>query len=217
MIRQTTSGLWIIDGDSHISKWVEEKGQLEHDFQTLPLILPLIQEGDVVVDAGANIGDTCGPFLDRVGPTGKVFAFEPNPDAYACLVKNCPDASCYQVALSHEAVSYPFQRCENEGAGHITNNSTETVQAVTLDSFKLDRLDFLKIDVEGFEMHVLGGAYQTITSCRPMMLIEVNDAALRCPKRDGRTSLRSRERCSHFTKCRASLGGISRNGCIAKG
>lgn len=179
MIRQTASGLWVIDGDSHISAWIEAKGQLQHDFQTFPLILPLIKAGDTVVDAGANIGDSTGPFLERVGPAGKVFAFEPNPDAFACLVKNCPDASCYQVALSHEAVAYPFQRCENEGASHITNNSTETVQAITLDSFKLDKLDFLKIDVEGFELHVLGGAHQTIKDCRPTMLIEINEGALR--------------------------------------
>lgn len=179
MIRQTASGLWIIDGDSHISNWVEEKGQLQHDFQTLPLILPLINEGDVVVDAGANIGDTAGPFLKRVGPTGKVYAFEPNPEAFQCLLRNCSTAYCYNTALSHEAVSYPFQRCENEGAGHITNNSTETVQAVTLDSFKLEKLDFLKIDVEGFEMHVLGGAFETIDRCKPTMLIEINEGALR--------------------------------------
>lgn len=179
MIRQTASGLWIIESDSHISKWVEEKGQLQHDFQTLPLILPLIKEGDVVVDAGANIGDSTDPFLERVGLTGTVYAFEPNEDAFSCLVKNCPRATCYKAALSHEFASYPFQRCENEGASHITNNSTETVQAVTLDSFKLEKLDFLKIDVEGFEVHVLGGSFETIDRCRPQMLIEINEGALR--------------------------------------
>lgn len=179
MIRQTASGHWVIGGDKWISAWVEAKGQLQHDYQTLPLIMPEINAGDIVVDAGANIGDTTGPLLERVGPTGKVYAFEPNRDAFACLVKNCPAACCYCVALSNEAVSYPFARTENAGASHITENySDETVQAITLDSFKLDRVDFLKIDVEGFESHVLCGAETTINACHPKMLIEINEGAL---------------------------------------
>lgn len=179
MIRQTKEGLWIIDGDKWISAWVEEHGSLHHDHQTLPLVLHLINKGDVVVDVGANIGDSTGPFLERVGDQGKVFAFEPHPEAFACLVKNCPQASCYQVALSHETVVYPFQRKANVGASHICQNAEDRVQAVTLDSFKLEKCDAIKVDCEGFEAHVLKGARRTIRDYKPIIVMEINEGALR--------------------------------------
>lgn len=56
-LRTTRMGHWIIDGDTHISKWVEETGRLGHDQDLLPRILKLIRPGDVVVDVGAFIGD----------------------------------------------------------------------------------------------------------------------------------------------------------------
>jgi hypothetical protein len=53
-----------------------------------------------------------------------------------------------------------------------SNSSLVTVQAISLDSLKLPRIDFIKIDVEGMEMAVLAGAIESVKHHRPAMLIE---------------------------------------------
>ncbi len=176
----------VIDGDTHISKWVEEHGRLDHDEYSLGLILPHIKEGDWVVDAGAFIGDHTVAYLKAVGPTGKVIAFEPNPDAYNCLFHNCPDAQKVHAGLGDKEQKLRFSTSTNFGASHICGLGDKKVDILTLDSFNLPRLDFLKMDVEGFEISALTGAKATILKYRPVMWIEVNEHAL---QRNGETPL----------------------------
>lgn len=80
----------VIDEDTHISKWVAEKGTLENEREFIEtLILPHVKfEGSVVIDVGAFIGDHSATYSRLVGPEGVVFAIEPNPAAYECLLHN---------------------------------------------------------------------------------------------------------------------------------
>ncbi len=78
----------VIEFDSHISSWVEEAGRLCHDSMVHESILPLIKEGDWVVDAGAYIGDHTIAYAEKVGSRGRVIAFEINPPALECLKHN---------------------------------------------------------------------------------------------------------------------------------
>lgn len=177
-IKQTPAGHWVLVEDTAISRWIEQHGSLQHDFHTLPKVLEEIQPGDVVVDAGACVGDTCGPFLERVGQKGHVIAFEPHPDAYECLKLNCPTASVFQVALSDNQDGAGMMFDPNAGASYLKDVGETFVRTMTLDSMELDRLSFLKIDVEGMELSVLRGAEQTIARFHPKLLIEVNQGAL---------------------------------------
>lgn len=180
MIRQTKAGHWIIDGDSHIGKWVEDEGRLDHDY-SLQKVLPLIPVGGVVVDAGAYIGDHTVAYLRKVGPTGKVHAFEPNPEAWECLIRNCPQAKCYQCGLgAMDTGSILVSEGENYGAFYLNTMGSEgkIVSLRTLDSLNLPRLDYLKLDIEGYEPLALKGSEETLKRCSPIMLIEVNRGAL---------------------------------------
>lgn len=184
-IRQTKEGIWVLVNDTHISRWVEERGQLQHDFQTLPKVLEEIQPGDTVIDVGAFIGDTAKPFLDRVGPMGHVYCFEPNPLAYECLMRNFKDVSNVSIdmnPLSDVEKDVALLTEENAGASFITEHSEVTnVRSVTLDNFfwpPIRRLEFIKIDVEGYELNVLRGAEQTINRFHPKLLVEINEGAL---------------------------------------
>lgn len=182
-IKQTPQGIWVLVNDSHISRWVEEHGSLYHDKQTLPLVLPEINEGDHVVDVGAHIGDTAGPFLYRVGKSGFVFAIEPNHDAYECLVRNLRQigtddnwTAVKYAASDDDLETVGLSSDLNAGAIRVEGNGS--IPTAKIDSFNLGRVDFLKIDVEGFELRVLKGAEQTINRFHPKMLIEVNHGAL---------------------------------------
>lgn len=180
-IIQTKEGIWVLRNDSHISRWIEQHGSLQHDYQTLPIVLEHINKGDHIVDAGAFVGDTAKPFLDRIGQTGLLHCFEPNPAAFECLRLNLPiqlNVRFVETALSDTSGVIGLEAGENAGGSHLSAGSPVKVRTIALDSFELSRLDFLKLDVEGCELRALRGAEKTISKFHPKMLIEINHGAL---------------------------------------
>lgn len=173
-----SNGIAVIEGDTHISKWVEDEGRLDHDQYALPIILDHIKEGDVVVDAGAFIGDHTIAYTKAVGSSGKVIAFEPNPVAYECLVHNCPDAIAFNLGIGSKSEELKLATDINAGASHI-GDGNQVIKVVALDSMPFERLNFIKIDVEGFELMALHGAKKTIEAHKPTMWIEINVYALK--------------------------------------
>lgn len=174
------TGIAVIEGDTHLSAWVEQTGRLDHDQSTLPVILPLIKPGDVVVDAGANIGSHTIAYINAVGDKGIVLAFEPNPPAFECLMHNCPQANNYRLGLSDSLGFFDVVPNVNAGATHLGQASIDgnAAQTIRLDSFELPRLNFFKLDIEGFELLALRGARETIQRCRPIIMCELNVGAL---------------------------------------
>lgn len=173
-------GVMVIDGDTHVSKWVEQQGKLRIAEKYLKPFQKYVPVGGTVVDAGAMIGDHTATYADWVGYEGKVLAFEPNPEAFNCLAHNTRDMMqvfAYRSGLSDGNDSFAMVLSENAGASHISEIKG-SVQVWDLDHFRLDRLDFIKLDIEGFETRALQGAFQTIQKLRPVMLIEVNEGAL---------------------------------------
>jgi FkbM family methyltransferase len=173
----TNNGIAVLEQDTHISRWVEETGLIDHGQQIEKTFRKWIKPGDTVVDVGGLIGDHTVPYAQIVGPEGLVLAFEPNPPAFECLKHNTspyPWVDIYDMGLSdHQDVLFIVPN-ENVGASHLTDRGEgETIAVETLDSFRLDRLDFIKIDVEGMEIDVLDGALETINRCRPIILVEV--------------------------------------------
>ena len=167
----------IIDGDTHISRWVEESGRMDHDQSVLPLLTPYLT--GIAVDVGAFIGDHT-VFYAKHAP--RVFAFEPNPTAFECLCHNAPpNVRCLKMGLG--AANGSASIIQNPNAGMAALVPGDDIPIVALDSFNLSGVSFVKIDAEGWECDVLEGARETIARCRPVMLIEVNDSALRAQGR----------------------------------
>lgn len=183
-IRELSNGIWIIEGDTHIGKWIEQQERLDHDQNALPDILPFINEGDVVVDGGAFVGDHTIAYYNKVGPEGEVHAFEPNPLAMECLRHNLPKnyrLSTYQVALGDKDTNGLALSGNNNNYGGAYLGSHMPVANVSM--MRLDDLhlspDFIKLDVEGCEVKALIGMEDTIRRRHPTMVIEVNETALR--------------------------------------
>lgn len=168
----------VIDGDTHISKWVEESGRLDHDQYALPIILQHIKPGDTVIDAGAFIGDHTIAYIKAVGPTGQVYAFEPNQEAFECLKHNCPEALNFNVGVSDKYEFVNYSKSDNAGAGRISRSGMDKIQTVQLDTLEISKLNFLKMDIEGHELKALLGAQQMIAKFKPTMWIEINAGAL---------------------------------------
>lgn len=143
----------------------------------------LVKRGDLAVDVGCNVGDYAFE-LGRL--TGRVVAFEPNPYVYR-FVKGLRLAGVdlRQIALADTAgtarLAVPA-RVGGHGLGSLRDTSGEDqqldhfeVRTERLDALGLDKVAFVKIDVEGFEEAVLSGAEQTIARDRPALLIEIEE------------------------------------------
>jgi len=183
-IKTLPSGIWVIQEDTHVSKWIEQENRLDHDQNTLPFILPHIKPDSVVIDAGAFVGDHTVAYLKAVGPKGHVHAFEPNRIAFQCLIHNV-DASrvtFWNIALGETQMMVEMSRNNNNFAGSYLHDGTDMVlcQAtmMPLDSFRIAP-DFIKWDIEGCELKALKGAELTIKLYRPVMVMEINYEALR--------------------------------------
>lgn len=188
---KTKQGIWTLKGDTHFKVWIEQTGRLDHDQHFLSYLLPCIPKGGTAIDIGAFIGDHTHAYIQKAinGAGGKVYAFEPNPQAYECLVRNCPLSVNVNKALGHQNGSLSFNKTQgNYGASFVSASTsahdlkTQQVETVRLDDFMetedVTRLDFIKIDAEGYEPFILQGALKTLMKFRPIMCVEMVDQHL---------------------------------------
>jgi FkbM family methyltransferase len=153
----------------------------------IELIEPLCRPGDCVLDIGANVGDWTLPMALRVGPLGKVIAFEPVPYLAETIVKTARVnrhswVEVQQLALSSTdgTTEFSVERANSGGSrlGRMEGDfSLIPVKTARLDSIlasrpDIERVDFVKIDVEGFEEAVLQGARASLARFRPGLLVE---------------------------------------------
>jgi FkbM family methyltransferase len=134
----------------------------------------LIHKGDRVLDVGANIGYYTLLFGDLVSPDGFVSAIEPDSENFELLVNNVkiPLAlgltEVHNLALGNKEHAAPlFRAIENTGMHRMYSSvccgdGFTEVQVIRGDSLELAPLDFLKIDIEGYEPFALQGLIQTI-------------------------------------------------------
>ena len=163
----------IIEGDTHLSRWIAEKKRLDADVDGfIPRILDLILPGSVVIDAGASLGDHTAAYATKAA---RVHAFEPQPESFECLRQNCANlnVTMYNCGLSDHEGQMRIERRTNVGASPIASNGDTPISVRTLDSFGLAPA-LIKFDVEGHEIPALRGARNTIMRFRPVLVIEVN-------------------------------------------
>jgi FkbM family methyltransferase len=177
--------------------WIERlmwAGVYEPDL--VGLYKSVLRAGMTVLDVGANIGYFSALAAGLVGRT--VFAFEPSPACFSHLTRNLapfPTAQASQVAIGDQngTAQFRFSQLPDEtGWGSLIPDQNGSMQeteipVLTLDSWaherNLQRVDFLKIDVEGAEYRVLRGALETLSQYRPIVVAELNAV---CLARDGR-------------------------------
>lgn len=162
----------------------------------------LLRCGDVAVDAGANIGGYTQMLALSVCASGRVHSFEPFRLTFQMLNANVALAGLVNVHTYHRALSNKVERSKAVGtdvrdpqqqtiwnslvipresvlqneAGFLWSEEeaeVEEIQCITLDSLALPRVDFMKIDVEAMEGHVILGALETIQRSHPSILVEV--------------------------------------------
>ena len=162
--------------------------------ETVRAFSRLIAPGAVVFDIGANVGAHTLQLARIVGGEGRVFAFEPTAFAFAKLSRNLAlnpdmagrvtaeqamlvadgDASLPQALysswpLSGDAGAHP----RHQGCLKSTDGAAVTTVDAYVEQHGIERIDLFKIDVDGFECDVLGGARRTLERLRPRIIMEL--------------------------------------------
>jgi len=146
-----------------------------------------------IVDVGANIGTYCLELAVKF-PEYKIYAFDPIVPTYEELTTNISlngftNIEAYQVALGDREYELQAEDPNRSGAyggitlleeiekirGGVGFFNTISYNVRTLDSFNLENVSLIKIDVEGMELDVIAGSVDTITRCSPMLIFEAWD------------------------------------------
>lgn len=155
-----------------------------------------IKSGDVVIDIGAHIGLMAAVFGKLVKENGKVFSFEPTPGSYSIL---CETVRINKLNKIVTPVNMPVTEksglvnfCISDNVIDVANTLTPweegkslkvlSIRSTSIDDFveseKLNKLDFIKIDAEGAELQVLKGGYKTIKHFKPKINLALHPAAI---------------------------------------
>ncbi len=135
-----------------------------------------ISAGMTIIDIGANIGLYSIFLADLVGPGGRVFAFEPDPVLFEAAVANCTQngkgdvITLHNLALGSRAGHAALYRSGFNSGDNRLSASPKHRENVGVEIARLDdvlrgvKIDFVKMDVQGWEPEVLRGMEETLKS-----------------------------------------------------
>lgn len=170
------SGLAFPDSDVFMASEVTAAGT--YQLPNLEAALRYVTEFGCAIDAGAHVGTWSKVMGQRFE---RVVAFEPADDTFECLQLNLMNAgienvNCVRAALGSKAghvsmvIDAQNKARGNTGARHVRDGGKIPVMAI--DTLALERVGFIKLDIEGSEPEALRGAKDTIKRCRPVILYE---------------------------------------------
>ncbi|MBC7329533.1 FkbM family methyltransferase [bacterium] len=159
---------------------------LLNKYQEPPVI---VEEGDIVIDCGANIGVASLLFAKKAGKGGKVIAIEPEERNYEILERmanenegriapilplkvavykqDCSMQLLIKSSASHSLSPYKREEKLSKGIQEVTALKIDTI----IEETGLERVDFIKMDIEGAEVDALLGAEKTISQFKPKLAI----------------------------------------------
>jgi FkbM family methyltransferase len=153
----------------------------KQDQYELKLIDAWVKESDIVIDIGANIGFYTAYLAQKVGKTGKVYAFEPDSENFRRLKQNTrhlPQVIAVQAAVSNENGVLKVYKSKMLNVDHRTYpvenaDTVEEIKCIALDSFipENEKPGFIKIDIQGFEFFAFQGMSKLIQRSESLHVI----------------------------------------------
>lgn len=147
----------------------------------------IVKEGMTAVDIGANIGYFTILLSKLVGPNGRVISFEPNPNSFSILKRNIMENKLDNVlpvqkaVTNYEGKTKLYVSTDNHGDNRIfgfqIEETDENRHEIIVDTTFLDRellnekIDVMKIDAQGSELHIMEGGTETIQKNRALKII----------------------------------------------
>lgn len=182
VLTKPTRGNFKISGDT--GTWIGAKIVYVGDYEPelKKVFCKHIKKGFRVLDVGANVGFHTLFFAELVGETGKVIAFEPIQINFEALIANIELNTFTNIEVKNFALSNKTEELlididedsKNPGAFNLFAPDGKTI----IKTFRGDeiikeaKIDFIKIDVEGYESFVLLGLMESIKKSRPIIVFE---------------------------------------------
>ena len=175
-------GWYLPDGEKHFSNYLIEvknsKFPREYQKQQRENSIKFVDSFNTAIDIGACVGfwtrDLCKVFK-------RIICFEPYKNSSDCLIENLKEFDNYElynVALSNQSGKGDLL-VSKDGIGSnslndfaLKNDYTIQVEKKRLDDYGFRNVDYIKIDVQFYELFVLEGAYQTLKDNNPLLCIE---------------------------------------------
>jgi FkbM family methyltransferase len=183
-------------------EWIQQHVFLFGTFETntIKCIQKHISKGGVFFDIGANIGCHSLIAAEKVGDKGQIHAFEAISKTYKKLQANIElngfkNIHTNQVAVYNESTTLDFYIANDDNLGMSSiyqrkdiSTNREQVEAITLDSYikenNIEKIDFIKIDIEGAELSAIQGMKVTLKHFKPSLLIEISKEIIHETKQD---------------------------------
>jgi FkbM family methyltransferase len=179
--------------------YLREIGE-EFEPDNIAILKVLCDEDSRVLDVGANIGMTALAF-SQICPRGQIAAIEPVPRTFRYLQRNVAEAGARNLKIfnfalgssagtalmqghpSNFACSFVADKYTIPADDHFSYEVPVKRLDDTFSELSLDRLDFLKVDVEGFELEVFSGAQEILNAYKPIVFLEMNHWCLNIYRR----------------------------------
>jgi FkbM family methyltransferase len=170
-------GIWFPDREIHLVKMLKNStlvaGKGTYQYHKLTAAMAYVKHQRCALDIGMHVG-LWAMHLTKIFQT--VIGFEPVAEHLECLHMNMKGSSNYQVhncALGNKHAFVGLGILEGStGSTHIKDDIDECIPMRQLDQFSFDAVDFIKIDVEGYEYFTVLGGEQTIRKHKPVIVVE---------------------------------------------
>jgi FkbM family methyltransferase len=175
-----------------LSDWMGYAAYFNMKIEWYDTLFSLVKPGMVILDIGANIGFTALNMAKLAKDKGIVYAFEPDEYNHKALLHNLQmnaglNVKPVKLGLGNTTAQLKLSINEgNRGINKITESVTEgkygVVNIVKLDDFvtdtRINKIDLIKIDTEGYEVNILKGAEKTLLKFKPVLFIEIDEEHL---------------------------------------
>ena len=151
-----------------VRMFLNPKYHLEKLYDTYCINNIEINDNDIVIDCGANVGELYYAFLLK-NKNIKYYAFEPEVNTYKCLQVNLSsfkNVYAQNIALSNESKKTSFfidEEGANSSLSDFGSSRKQEIESKSLDDFELKNIKLLKVEAEGHELEVLQGAIKTMS------------------------------------------------------
>ena len=168
-------GWWLPDTDTDFDRWILDG---EYQKKQRDAILEFVNRNGNAIDIGAHVGfwlrDMCKQFKH-------VYAFEPIEEVRQCLARNVGAENyltySFGLGAKNDTIKVNYNPAET-GNTHASKDGNQIITIRKLDDMNLPKIDYIKVDTEGFEIEVLKGGEKMIEKYKPFVHVEVKGKVL---------------------------------------
>ncbi len=172
-----------------ISNVIDHSIYFDYKVKIHESIIEKIKSSTIIFDIGGNIGSSA-LFYSKIAPFSRIYSFEPHPDTYNCALENLSLNESNNIHLINLGIGNKKENLKmyevnqhNPGMNRILEGDRNfPYKLIKLDTManicnelNIEKIDFIKIDVEGFEYAVISSGEYIIRKSKPVILVELDD------------------------------------------